>query len=248
MFKIFITFEINIHALIFRIHFIYNLLGTMVAIEQESLVKFKANSNIIVTGQSHAGKSTFVFELLKHLPLFESKIKHILYAFGIWQELFERMEREVNSITFFQGIPNKDILEKFSNEYRNILLVLDDVMGEGTNNVELMNLFTTYSHHMGITVIFLLQNIFPPGKYMRTISLNAHYIILFKNPRDEQQVKTLGRQIFPNQSKFFMDAYKRATEVPYSYLYVTLYPGTSEKYRLSSNNFPQEETVLYLPM
>lgn len=70
------------------------------------------------------------------------------------------MEREVNSITFFQGIPNKDILEKFSNEYGNILLVLDDVMGEGTNNVELMNLFTTYSHHMGITVIFLLQNIF----------------------------------------------------------------------------------------
>lgn len=64
MFKIFITFEINIHALIFRIHFIYNLLGTMAAIEQESLVKFKANSNIIVTGQSHAGKSTFVFELL----------------------------------------------------------------------------------------------------------------------------------------------------------------------------------------
>ena len=158
------------------------------------------------------------------------------------------MEREVNSITFFQGIPNKDILEKFSNEYGNILLVLDDVMGEGTNNVELMNLFTTYSHHMGITVIFLLQNIFPPGKYKRTISLNAHYIILLKNPRDEQQVKTLGRQIFPNQSQFFMDAYKRATEVPYSYLYVTLYPGTSEKYRLSSNIFPQEETVLYLPM
>ena len=158
------------------------------------------------------------------------------------------MEREVNSITFFQGIPNKDILEKFSNEYGNILLVLDDVMGEGTNNVELMNLFTTYSHHMGITVIFLLQNIFPPGKYKRTISLNAHYIILLKNPRDEQQVKTLGRQIFPNQSKFYLDAYKRATEVPYSYLCVTLYPGTSEKYRLSSNIFPQEETVLYLPM
>lgn len=158
------------------------------------------------------------------------------------------METVVNSITFHQGIPDKNILERFSNEHGSILLVLDDVMGQGTNNVELMNLFTTYSHHMGITVIFLLQNIFPPGKYMRTISLNAHYIILFKNPRDERQVRTLGSQIFPNQSKYFMDAYKKATELPYSYLCVTLYPGTSERYRLSSNIFPEQETILYLPM
>lgn len=212
--------------------------------EHEIVTKFKANSNIIVTGQWHAGKSTFVFSLLKHLELFESDIKHI----GIWQPLFEQMETVVNSITFHQGIPDKNILERFSNEHGSILLVLDDVMGQGTNNVELMNLFTTYSHHMGITVIFLLQNIFPPGKYMRTISLNAHYIILFKNPRDERQVRTLGSQIFPNQSKYFMDAYKKATELPYSYLCVTLYPGTSERYRLSSNIFPEQETILYLPM
>lgn len=138
--------------------------------EHEIVTKLKANSNIFVTGQSHAGKSTFVFSLLKHLELSESDIKHILYVFGIWQPLFEQMETVVNSITFHQGIPDKNILERFSNEHGSILLVLDDVMGQGTNNVELMNLFATYSHHMGITVIFLLQNIFPPGKYMRTIS------------------------------------------------------------------------------
>lgn len=169
--------------------------------EHEILIKFKANSNKIVTGQSHAGKSKFVFSLLKHLEVFESNIKHILYVFGIWQPLFEQMETAVNSITFYQEIPDKNILERFSHEHGNILLVLDDVMGQGTNNVQLMNLFTTYLHHMGITVIFLLQNIFPPGKYMRTISLNAHYIILFKKSRDERQVRTLGSQIFSNQSK-----------------------------------------------
>ena len=67
MYKIFITFETNIHALISCIHFIYKLLGTLAAIEVESLVKFKANSNIIMAGQSHAGKSTFVFELLNQV-------------------------------------------------------------------------------------------------------------------------------------------------------------------------------------
>lgn len=98
--------------------------------EHEIVTKFKATSNIIVTGQSHAGKSTFVFSLLKHLELFESDIKHILYVFGIWQPLFEQMETVVNSITFHQGIPDKNILERFSNEHGSILLVLDDVMGQ----------------------------------------------------------------------------------------------------------------------
>lgn len=83
-------------------------------------------------------------------------------------------------MTFFQGIPDKKVLESFSKDNSNILLVLDDVMSQGTSSPEVMNLFTTYSHHMGITVLFLLQNIFPPGKCMRTISLSAHYIFLLK--------------------------------------------------------------------
>ena len=220
----------------------------MASNEMEHLAKFKANSNIIVSGQSHAGKTTFVFSLMKNLTVFESNIQHILYAYGMWQPLFEQMEMEIKNITFFHGIPDKKVLESFAKDYSNILLVLDDVMSQGTSSPEVMNLFTTYSHHMGITVLFLLQNIFPPGKCMRTISLNAHYIILFKNNRDEQQVRTLGRQIFPSQSNFFMDAYKKATGRPHSYLCISLYPGTDDKYRLSTNILPNEETVYYLPL
>lgn len=66
----------------------------MTDIESEKIAKFKPNSNIIVTGQSHAGKTTFVFSLLKHMELFESDIKHIIYAYGMWQPLFDQIERE----------------------------------------------------------------------------------------------------------------------------------------------------------
>ena len=216
--------------------------------KDESISKFKPNSNILICGQSHAGKSTLVFSLIKNLSVFESEIKHVIYAYGMWQPLFERMNEQLDNITFYQGIPIKEDLEHFANQYGNTLLVLDDVMSQGTNNMEVMNLFTTYSHHMGITVLFLLQNVFPIGRYSRSISLNAHYIILFKNNRDAQQVKTLGRQIFPNQSAYFMDAYKKATKEPYSYLCIDLYPSTDESLRLTSRILPEEETVLYLPM
>lgn len=99
-------------------------------------------------------KARLFFSLLKQLHMFESNIRHVLYAYGIWQSLFEQMEKEINHITFYQGIPDKEILEQFTRDYGNIILVLDDVMAQEMNNEDLMNLFTTYSHHMGITVYF----------------------------------------------------------------------------------------------
>jgi hypothetical protein len=45
-----------------------------------------------------------------------------------------------------------------------------------------------------------------------------------------------------------MDAYKKATERAHSYLCITLYPGTDDKQRLSTNILPEEETIFYLPM
>ena len=35
-----------------------------------------------------------------------------------------------------------------------------------------------------ITLLYLCQDLFPPGKYAKTISL-PHYLFVFKNPRDQ---------------------------------------------------------------
>ena len=63
------------------------------------------------------------------------------------------------------------------------LLVLDDLMSECSKDQRVSDLFTRGSHHKGISVLYLTQNLFPPGKLSRTISLNSHYFIIFKNPR-----------------------------------------------------------------
>ncbi len=64
------------------------------------------------------------------------------------------------------------------------LFVLDDLMTEGSEDKDLLDFFTKLSHHQNITVMFLCQDMFPPGKYAKSISRNVHYIIAFKNPRD----------------------------------------------------------------
>ena len=63
------------------------------------------------------------------------------------------------------------------------LLVLDDLIREGGQD--------KHSHHQNINVMYLCQDMFPPGKYAKSISRNAHYIIAFKNPRDQLGMKNL---------------------------------------------------------
>jgi hypothetical protein len=72
------------------------------------------------------------------------------------------------------------------------------------------------------------------------MSLNSHYIVMFKNPRDAHQISILGRQMHPGKSRFLVEAFKDATAKPYGYLLIDLKPDTDEKYRIRTNIFPDD--------
>ncbi|GFV68907.1 uncharacterized protein TNCV_1985711 [Trichonephila clavipes] len=76
------------------------------------------------------------------------------------------------------------------------------------------------------------------GKEIREISLNAHYLVLFKNRRDQSQTTHLGRQLYPRKVKFFQECYADATSKPYGYLVIDLKPETDESLRVRIGMFP----------
>ena len=78
------------------------------------------------------------------------------------------------------------------------------------------------------------------------MSLNAHYIVAFKNPRDVTQIATLAKQMYPGNTKFMVEAYRDATSTPYGYLLVDLKPQTVEQLRLRTNIFPDEVNYAYV--
>ena len=94
-------------------------------------------------------------------------------------------------------------------------MVLDDLMREGSDDHRVLDLLTRDSHHRGINVIFMTQDMFLKGKNAKTISRNAHYIIAFKNPRDQLGVRILTQQAFPQEFKDVLNVYRDATERPY---------------------------------
>ena len=120
------------------------------------------------------------------------------------------------------------------------MLVLDDLMAEGRNDKDILNLFTRYSHHLNLIVCYLCQDMFPAGKYAKTISRNAQYIIAFKNPRDQIGLRNLLLQMYPAKWHEVMDVYNECTERPYGYLCFDVHPASRDSMRLVSHLLKQE--------
>jgi hypothetical protein len=144
------------------------------------------------------------------------------------------MMRTIPGIEFNQGIPDDiDNIDYLDVSQRN-LIVLDDLMAQSGKDKRIADLFTKGSHHRNLSIIYIVQNIFHQGKEMRNISLNAHYIVLFKSPRDKQQISMLARQIYPGKVQEFMMSYEDATSRPHGYLMLDLKPTTSDQDRLKT--------------
>lgn len=93
------------------------------------------------------------------------------------------------------------------------LIILDDFMNEAKDETDVSKIFTKGSHHKKTSVIFMIQNLFVQGKKTRSISLNTHYLVIFKNPRDRAQFSYLARQMHPKNSAFLEEAYEDATRL-----------------------------------
>ena len=137
--------------------------------------------------------------------MFTDKVSSILYCYGVYHNYFDEMLLTLPDISFHESVPNEQTIKSLNDGKFNII-VLDDLMEIIIKNVDTHNLFTKFCHHYNITAIFLTQNIFAQGPYSRSINLNTHIIILFRNKRDETQIHTLGKQLFPGNKQVFIEA------------------------------------------
>jgi len=196
----------------------------------------------LVAGPTGCGKTGFVFKLIENADvMIDPSPRRIVYCYGEYQQLFDKYPR----VDFRQGLPD---LQNF-NGSEPVLLVIDDLMDDLMDETDesVANLFAKGSHHRNVSVVFLVQNLLHKNKHVRTISLNSHYMVLFKIPRDASQFASIARQMYPNQSAFAVEAYKDATQQPYSYLFVDLRPEEDEDLRLRTNIVPNETRYVYVP-
>lgn len=199
---------------------------------------------MVVSGQTGSGKTVFVDELIRnHEILHDKPFDKIIYAYSIMQPIYLRLQADVPNLELVDGFPAN--LEDYLGQ-GNTLLVLDDLMLEMENDKRIAELFTKM-RHMNLSSIFIVQNLYHNSRYMRTVTRNAQYLVVFPNPRDMSMILTLGRQIYPLNSKYLPDAFSQATRKPYGYLFIDLKPDTDPKFRLREGIMPEEQLYVYVP-
>lgn len=187
--------------------FILRNLTTVINMEKESrndwwntdsLLPFSAPTTVLICGSTQSGKTHFTKKLLQNTNgLFSMPVNKIKYAYSEHQPMFDEMEQTIPNLSLHQGLPSKEDIEQYTEDVNHTIVVLDDLMLQVAQSQDCVHLFTVTSHHRNVTTIMLSQNLYPPGKYARTISLN---VILFKNYRDSRQIITFGSQILPGQN------------------------------------------------
>lgn len=109
-------------------------------------------------------------------------------------------------------------------------MISDDLMSTAAKYSRINELFTEGSHHRSLSVIAINQNMY----YNKdpTQRRNCHYLVIFNNSVDRQQVMTLARQMYPENPQYVLRHFKEATSKPYGYLLIDLTPTTPEHLRM----------------
>ena len=103
-------------------------------------------------------------------------------------------------IQFFRGLPEfKEDLREIDPKFNNVL-VFDDLMAQATDS-PLVSLLFTQGRHRNASVILLLQNMFPKGKFNTDTSRNAQYMALFRSPSDRKQIGIIAERMFDKTAR-----------------------------------------------
>jgi len=195
----------------------------------------------VVAGPTGSGKSRFVARFIEHADrMCDTRFGRITWHYGSGGGTDGG--GGTSKVRYVAGLPDLDDYDGSEPA----LIVVDDMMREADSRVS--DLFTKGSHHRNTSVFFITQNLFHQGKGQRDISLNAHYIVYFKNPRDRAQIKHLARQAYPENPRFLEEAYNDATREPHGYLLIDLKQSTPDEMRVRSAVFPDDPVnYVYLP-
>ena len=118
--------------------------------------------------------------------------------------MYLEMIKAIPGIEFKEGIHSDIDSDEYLDVSTRNRIVLDDLM---TQMIlwQSADIFIKGSRHRNLSVIYIVQNIFQHGRETRKISLNPDCIVLFKFPRDKQQVPILARKVNPGHVQEFMD-------------------------------------------
>ena len=192
---------------------------------------------LALVGPSGCGKTNLFFRIITG-NTFYPKFKNVIFLYHEMQPIYSQVDQSSNAV--FKKFKNWEFLQNAEI----FLLIFDDSCEEIFYDKEFVKLATA-GRHKKMNVIYVKHNLYQQNKWSRTIDLNTTHIILFKSPRDVQQVEFLGKRL--NLTQFLKKCYEIATRETFGQLLIDLDPKTSDCLRFCSNITEPGPSVYDIP-
>lgn len=199
-----------------------------------------------VYGPTGSGKTRWLHRLIKEkATVSDPPPKRIVYVYSIWQPIFNDFKRM--GVEMIKGI-QEDFFLQFDGSIP-VWIIFDDVMNEAMDSDLVSQLFTRGSHHLNLSVILVVQNLFMRSKRSdraQSILKNVHYGVYFNNPRDKSIIVNFAKQFAPKNSQSLMKIFEWITRTPYNPMVIDFKQDTPNEVRVMSNVFgdPPSKTLL----
>ena len=164
---------------------------------------------LTVIGPSGSGKTHLVAQLLRqHRQIFNPNFEQIVYFYNHFQPIYEELLLSLGQQKFHlcQG-GDWSFLDEVIASNKPTLLVFDDVYQNISDTKEFLDLAIS-GRHQNLHLLVLKHNLYQQSKRSKTIDLNVTQMLLLRNPRDNNQIDCLGRQL--GCRELLLNFYKRA--------------------------------------
>ena len=194
-----------------------------------------------LVGPSGSGKTQLILKLLKN-QCFYPDFDKIFYFYQNFQSIYREFEKQISNIEFILNV-DFQFIDSLPNDGTKYLLIFDDSCTEICKSRSFEKLATA-GRHRGISCIYVKHNLFHQSSIGRDAELQNTHIVLFKSPRDVQQISRLSQQL--GLGKQLITWYNDAVSHPFGHLLVDLTPRTPDvlRYCTDDASFPSK---YYLP-
>ncbi len=210
-------------------------------------VRFKNPGTILVSGNTGSGKSTLVFEILKHPNYFFQDprcMRNVILYYKEYQPIYEENKNLISE--FINQVPTYNLVKERVEFYKNIggsVILIDDFANELHESIR--SLFGVGAHHWNTHIFLLTQYLFPnKPSWFREITSNCMYLIYFKNPMNSRQIRNVIYKCFAKNPKWAIESVENALQKPHSYILFDFHQNTPDLIRLRTNILPKESPMI----
>ena len=134
----------------------------------------------------------------------------------------------------------RKIVAPYTNLGGSISLLDDQMFGISD---DIVRIFLKLCNHCNTTCFFLSQNLFFANKKYRSISLNANYMILMKNVRDQSQIMHLAKQFAPYKEPYVVQSFMDVSKKMFGYMVFDYHQKSPDSTQIRTNILPHDLPV-----